>query len=75
MSVRRVGDFPSTWRGAALSRGSSVVWQQAAPENDPACSNFPAATFRKLHSGADHRTTTPSTVPGSRLLPTYRTAA
>jgi hypothetical protein len=24
------------WRGAALSVGSSIRWQQAAPGNDPA---------------------------------------
>jgi hypothetical protein len=35
-----------TWRGAALSVGRSVGWQQAAPENVLGCCHHPLDSVR-----------------------------
>jgi hypothetical protein len=50
----------SAWRGAALSLGSSVMWQQAAPENGPRITQvYRAALSINLEKGR---------LPSSRAL-------
>lgn len=44
-----------TWRGAALSRGNSIGWQQAAPANNPS-QWIAGVSGRRRPSGNSERT-------------------